>query len=268
MGDEVEGLAGERDEVTTARTLARECDELAKTSATTMGRLARERTAARQINKAITERGGHRRTGKVIGQRFHARPLERRPLLERRLVLRLEGAREFADSVAVAADVSPVDRPRATNLAAPALASVPPADLRARGSRTRLMARPTDVASPGRREGSRIFACKLEPYQAELALLMKIPGFNRVTAASFIAETGGDMSVFPTSRHLAAWAGIAPGNNETGGKRRHAGTRKGNVHLVTTLVQAALGAVRTKGSYYKDRYWRLRTRRGAMRAWS
>ena len=107
---------------------------------------------------------------------------------------------------------------------------------------------------------------KLEPYQAELALLMKIPGFSRVTAASFLAETGGDMSVFPTARHLAAWAGLAPGNNESGGKRRHAGTRKGNVHLVTTMTQAALGATRKKGSYYKDKYWRLRTRRGAKRA--
>ncbi len=107
---------------------------------------------------------------------------------------------------------------------------------------------------------------KLEPYQRELALLMKIPGFSRVTAASFIAETGGDMSVFPTARHLAAWAGLAPGNNESGGKRRQAGTRKGNVHLVTTMTQAALGATRKKGSYYKDKYWRLRTRRGAKRA--
>jgi transposase len=107
---------------------------------------------------------------------------------------------------------------------------------------------------------------KLEPYQAELELLMKIPGFSRVTAASFIAETGGDMSVFPTARHLAAWTGLAPGNNESGGKRRHAGTRKGNVHLVTTMTQAALGATRKKGSYYKDKYWRLRARRGGKRA--
>jgi transposase len=107
---------------------------------------------------------------------------------------------------------------------------------------------------------------KLVPYKAELELLAKIPGFDRTVAASFIAETGADMSVFPTSRHLAAWTGVAPGNNETGGKHRQAGARKGNVHLTTTLVQAALGAVRKRGSYYKDKYWRLRTRRGAMRA--
>jgi transposase len=107
---------------------------------------------------------------------------------------------------------------------------------------------------------------KLTPFESELTLLMQIPGFDRTVAASFLAETGGDMTVFPTARHLAAWTGVAPGNNETGGKLRQAGARKGNVHLTTTLVQAALGAVRKRGSYYKDKYWRLRTRRGAMRA--
>lgn len=107
---------------------------------------------------------------------------------------------------------------------------------------------------------------KLAPYVAELELLTKIPGFSRTTAASFIAETGGDMTVFPSTRQLAAWAGVVPGNNESGGKRRPAPARKGNIHLVTTMMQAALGAARTKGSYYKDKYWRLRVRRGPMRA--
>lgn len=107
---------------------------------------------------------------------------------------------------------------------------------------------------------------KLAPFADKLALLQQVPGFDRVTAASFIAETGGDMTVFPTARHLAAWTGVCPGNNETGGKPRPSGARKGNPHLVTTLVQAALGAVRKRDSYYKDKYWRLRTRRGAMRA--
>jgi transposase len=107
---------------------------------------------------------------------------------------------------------------------------------------------------------------KLEPYKAALALLMQLPGFDRTVAASFLAETGGDMTVFPTVQQLAAWTGVAPGNNESGGKHRPAGHRKGNVHLLTTLVQAAAGAVRKRGSYYKDKYWRLRTRRGAMRA--
>ena len=107
---------------------------------------------------------------------------------------------------------------------------------------------------------------KLAPYEDKIALLVQIPGFNRIVAASFIAETGGDMSVFPSAGHLAAWTGVSPGNNETGGKKRPSGVRRGNVHLTTTLVQAAAGAVRAKNSYYKDKYWRLRTRRGALRA--
>lgn len=107
---------------------------------------------------------------------------------------------------------------------------------------------------------------KLAPYEDKIALLVQIPGFNRIVAASFIAETGGDMSVFPSASHLAAWTGVSPGNNETGGKKRPSGVRRGNVHLTTTLVQAAAGAVRAKNSYYKDKYWRLRTRRGALRA--
>jgi transposase len=107
---------------------------------------------------------------------------------------------------------------------------------------------------------------KLAPYEDKIALLVQIPGFNRIVAASFIAETGGDMSVFPSAGHLAAWTGVSPGNNESGGKKRPSGVRRGNVHLTTTLVQAAAGAVRAKNSYYKDKYWRLRTRRGALRA--
>lgn len=107
---------------------------------------------------------------------------------------------------------------------------------------------------------------KLKPYQAELELLMQIPGFDRVVAATFIAETGGDMSVFPTAGQLAAWAGVAPGNHQTGGNRRQVPVRKGNVHLATVLFQATMGAVRKKGSYYKDKYWRLLVRRGAGRA--
>jgi transposase len=109
---------------------------------------------------------------------------------------------------------------------------------------------------------------KLTPFESELTLLMQIPGFDRTVAASFLAETGGDMTVFPTARHLAAWTGVAPGNNETGGKLRQAGARKGNVHLTTTLVQAALGAVRKRGSYYKDKYWTYEHDAAPCEPWS
>jgi transposase len=111
-----------------------------------------------------------------------------------------------------------------------------------------------------------IIDAKLVPYQPQLELLNQIPGFDRVISASFISETGGDMSVFPTVRHLAAWTGVAPGNHETGGKHRPVAVRKGNVHLTTALFQATMGAVRKRGSYYKDKYWRLAARRGPKRA--
>lgn len=95
---------------------------------------------------------------------------------------------------------------------------------------------------------------------------MQIPGIDRVGAAVLIAELGVDMSVFPSVRHCAAWAGVCPGNNESGGKRRGHPTRKGNVHLTTALVQAAVSASHAKDTYLKDKYRRLKARRGPKRA--
>ena len=74
------------------------------------------------------------------------------------------------------------------------------------------------------------------------------------------------MSVFVSVHHLAAWAGLCPGSHESAGKRQSTTARKGNVHLRTMLVGAARPAARTKGSYFKDKYYRLKARRGAMRA--
>ena len=107
---------------------------------------------------------------------------------------------------------------------------------------------------------------QLEPYQAQHRLLMQIPGVDGVTAASIIAEIGIDMDVFASARRLAAWAGVAPGNYESAGKPKGAGTRRGNVFLKSALCAAASAAVRTKGSYYRDKYNRLRARRGPVRA--
>lgn len=107
---------------------------------------------------------------------------------------------------------------------------------------------------------------KLVPYAEQHARLMQIPGVDRVGAAVLIAELGVDMSVFPSVRHAAAWAGVCPGNNESAGKRKGQSSRKGNIHLTTALVQAAMAASKTKGTYLKEKYWRLKARRGAMRA--
>jgi len=106
----------------------------------------------------------------------------------------------------------------------------------------------------------------LAPHLEDVERLMQIPGVDRVVAATIVAELGTDMTVFPTARHAAAWAGVCPGNNESAGKRTGHAKRRGNVHLTTALVQAAFAASRKKGSYLKERFWRLKARRGPKRA--
>lgn len=106
----------------------------------------------------------------------------------------------------------------------------------------------------------------LVAHRRTLDLLVQIPGVDRVVAITLIAELGTDMTVFPSARHAAAWAGVCPGNNESAGKRRGQAKRRGNVHLSTALVQAAFAASRKNGSYLKERFWRLTARRGKKRA--
>jgi transposase len=106
----------------------------------------------------------------------------------------------------------------------------------------------------------------LLPYKREYALLQRIPGVNWVVAAVIIAEIGTDMTVFRSVKHLAAWAGVCPGNNESGGRRRRASVRRGNPHLQTALVEAASAAARKKDSYLRDKFFRLKARRGYNRA--
>lgn len=125
----------------------------------------------------------------------------------------------------------------------------------------RLEAAEQDVAALDLR-----IAERLEPYRAQHALLMQIPGVDWLVAAVLIAEIGIDMSVFLSAYHLASWAGVCPGNHESAGKQKSGRARKGNVHLRTLLVGAAISAGHAKGSYLKDKYYRLKARRGALRA--
>lgn len=106
----------------------------------------------------------------------------------------------------------------------------------------------------------------LQPYAEAHARLITIPGVDVVAAATIIAEIGTDMAVFTDAAHLAAWAGVCPGNHASAGRQRGAGCRRGNLHLKTALVGAAKTAVRTKGSYWKAKYHKLKARRGALRA--
>lgn len=103
------------------------------------------------------------------------------------------------------------------------------------------------------------------PMAREVALLTTIPGVGTTTAENVLAEIGTDMSRFPTPGHLAAWAGLCPGNDQSAGKSRGKG-RKGNVWLRRALVQAAPGAGRTKNSYFSVQLRRLQRRRGKKRA--
>jgi transposase len=103
-------------------------------------------------------------------------------------------------------------------------------------------------------------------WDTAVALLDTIPGVNRRIAEVMLAEMGLDMSQFPTADHLASWAGLAPGNNQSGGKRYSGRTTKGNRALSSIMVQGAWSAVRTKDTFLKSRYHRLAARRGKKRA--
>jgi len=106
----------------------------------------------------------------------------------------------------------------------------------------------------------------LEPYAEPMNLLQTIPGVERVAAAAILAELGPDMSVFATASHAASWAGVCPGNYESAGKRSKGTTNHGNRYLKTALCQAAHAASHTKKGYLRDKFYRLKARRGHGRA--
>ena len=106
----------------------------------------------------------------------------------------------------------------------------------------------------------------IAPFSEQVELLDTIPGVDRRTAETLIAEIGVDMSRFPTAGHLASWAGMCPGNDESGGKRRSGKTTKGSEWLRTALTEAAHAAARTKGSYLSAQYAAIKGRRGSKKA--
>ncbi len=97
-------------------------------------------------------------------------------------------------------------------------------------------------------------------------LLDTIPGINARTAQGIIAEVGTDMSRFKNARHLASWAGMCPGTNESAGKRLQGKTRKGSLWRHKLLVEAAHAAAHTKNTYLSAQYHRIAARRGAKTA--
>ena len=107
---------------------------------------------------------------------------------------------------------------------------------------------------------------RLRPVDAARERLQTIPGVGRRTAEVLVAEISTDLTRFPSAGHLASWAGLCPGNDESAGKRRSGRTRKGSPWLRTALVEAAQAAARTKDTYLAAHYRRLAARRGAKRA--
>lgn len=106
----------------------------------------------------------------------------------------------------------------------------------------------------------------LQEYQQAIKRLDEIPGIGRQSAETILAEIGLDMSRFPTDGHISSWAGLAPGNNESAGKRKTGRTTKGNKTLKTTLIQCAKTAAKKEGSYFHAQYQRIVVRRGKNRA--
>jgi len=104
------------------------------------------------------------------------------------------------------------------------------------------------------------------PYEDAIALWITIPGIRRLLAITLVAEIGVDVDQFPAASHLASWAGLCPGNNESGGKRKSGKTRKGNAWLRRALCEAAWGASHTKNTYLVAQFRRLAARRGVKRA--
>jgi transposase len=106
----------------------------------------------------------------------------------------------------------------------------------------------------------------IAPFARARDHLDTITGVGKRAAECIIAEIGVDMAVFPTAAHLASWAGLCPGNNITGGKRRSGKTRKGDVWLVEVLVECAWAASRARDTYLAAQYWRLARRIGKKKA--
>lgn len=104
------------------------------------------------------------------------------------------------------------------------------------------------------------------PWAHQIQLLQTIPGVGLKVAQAIVAETGGEMSRFPSASHLAAWAGVAPAIHESAGRRTPAGARHGKKWLTSALVEAAASAARSKNTYLAAQQARIASRRGAKRA--
>jgi len=113
-----------------------------------------------------------------------------------------------------------------------------------------------DIAATIRESG-------LEP---QWQLVQSVPGVQETSAAAILAETGADMTQFPSEKHISSWAGICPGNNRSAGKNRSSHTTGGNRWLRGTLTECAWAAAAKKNCFLKDKFWRITTTSGGKKA--
>lgn len=106
----------------------------------------------------------------------------------------------------------------------------------------------------------------MNPFHTELNLLQTIPGISQMTAIGILAEIGPDMDKFQSDKHLASWAGVCPGNNESAGKKMSSRVTQGNNYLKTTLIEASWACSHTLNTYLSFKYWKLAQRRGKKKA--
>lgn len=107
---------------------------------------------------------------------------------------------------------------------------------------------------------------RMRPFEKQVAMLDEISGVGERSAQTIVAEIGVDMSIFPTEAHLASWAGMCPGNNESAGKKKSGKTRKGSKALRSCLVEAANAVGRQKTCYLSSQFRSIAARRGKKRA--
>ena len=106
----------------------------------------------------------------------------------------------------------------------------------------------------------------MEPFRSFCGLISTIPGIGPRCAEVIVAETGADLSIFPTAAHLASWAGTCQGSNESAGRVKSTATRPGNAYLKAALGAAALSVAHSQGTYLAAKYRRIAARRGPKKA--
>lgn len=106
----------------------------------------------------------------------------------------------------------------------------------------------------------------MKGYEALLDRMKEVPGISDVSACDILAEIGPALDSFPTDTALVSLSGLCPGNNESAGKRKSGKSPVRKHHLKTIMLEVAWAAVKKKGSCFKDKYYRLKARRGAKKA--